>query len=177
MPKSKKPRKTYKPKNRPIYRQYFRPEDQQGLKEAFTRVESLAEFTLPLGKCSADDVAVFRDYLNTATTLISCGNYIRPDFWDEYGDEYSRCIDCFETYLKRTIETNKFTATGEEIKGIRRGIEIAGAVINAEFELEPAWVLDCYRGTKHLTDKVKGKVSFDEGFLARQVKRIAASNY
>ena len=176
MPKSKKPRKQYKPKLRATYRQYFRPEDIQGLKETFTRIENMAEITLPLGRCTADDVSVFRDYLNTATTLIGCGHHVRKDFWDEYGAEYSQCLDRFETYLKRTLQTNNYTATADEIKGIRRGIEIAGAVINAEFDLEPAWVLDCYRGTKQITDKAQGKQALDQGFLNRQIKRIAASS-
>ncbi len=176
MPKSKKPRKPYKAKKRAQYRLFFSFENKEGLKDAFATVQTIAEMSLPRGVCDESHVTQLRDFLNLGTSLIGVGHYVREDFEQEYGEEYAKCVNLFESYNHRAVTRGIYTATGDEINGIRRAIQIAGEVINAEFEHEPAFVLDCYLGTKRITDNVSGRKPFmlDKDLLNRQI-RIAAS--
>ena len=177
MPKSNKPRKPYKQKNRAQYSLFLNFENKEGMKRAFERVEFIAEETLVYGTCDSDDVGAIRDFLNLGTTLIAIGHHVPKDFEEKYAEVYGYCIDLFESYYLRTLHKKIFTATADEINGIRLAVILAASVIQDEFEKEPAFVLDCFRGTKRITDSVaQRKPHIDKDFLNRAVRQAASSS-
>lgn len=152
MPSSKKPRKKRQPGRWTQYALFLPQKSIDGLQEIFTNIEALVEITLPTGKLRTTDIYMMRDYLNLGTALLHLGNHIRPGLSDEIEKEWDAMTDAFGALYRRQGETGSATCYAHEISALRDGFSLLGQVIRAEFEREPAWVLDVFHGVKVYTD-------------------------
>jgi hypothetical protein len=173
MPKTKKTRRKYKPRHRPTYALFLRQADMDRLREMFADIECVVEIKLPRGTCTLQDVYMMRDYLNLGTTLLHLGHHVQEKYVEAVEHDWRTMQDAFETFYKRAMKQHCFTCYASEINVLRDGFILLGEVILAEFEREPAWVLDCFYGLTEFLDRGEGKrVSVDMDVLEANIRRI-----
>lgn len=179
MPKSKSTRgKKYVPGRWHQYATYLPQTSIDGLKDIFANIECLVEITLPTGKLSTTDLYMMRDYLNLGTALLHLGNHVRPELKEEVDEEWNAMTDAFGELYRRQGKTGSATCYAHEINALRRGFSLLGKVISAEFEREPAWVLDVFHGVKVYTDAdSRARISCDMDALEKLIYRLRAQKF
>lgn len=58
-----------------------------------------------------------------------------------YGEEWVAMQVAFKTFKERALRTGSFAVTGDELKAIRNGIEIAGTFIRIALDEDPRQVI------------------------------------
>ena len=174
MPRSKKPRKRGRVTGRWSQTAlYINRDDLKDLNNIFLNIELITEMKLHRGECTIDDVYLIRDYLNFATMLVYAGRNIDEHIFEaDYGAEWLRVQDGFHTFYGKACHDNCFTCTASELEAIRKGVEIAGQIINAEIETEPAWCFKVFKFMKSKTDCGPGRVRIDMNDIDKQIKKF-----
>ena len=174
MPRSKKPRKRGRVTGRWSQTAlYINRDDLKDLNNIFLNIELITEMKLHRGECTIDDVYLIRDYLNFATMLVYAGRNIDEHIFEaDYGADWVRVQDGFHTFYGKACHDNCFTCTASELEAIRKGVEIAGQIINAEIETEPAWCFKVFKFMKSKTDCGPGRVRIDMNDIDKQIKKF-----
>lgn len=173
MAKNKRPRKAYKPGRWDEHALLIDRNDLRELEGIFQRIELITELRLPTGEFHDDDVQLLRDFKNLSTVLIYAGHHIDKQLVEkEHGVEWNRFHKAFETYYQRVIDKKTYTATGDELNAIRRGVEIGGVIIKTELRKEPYWTLRCYQWLKSKTDGTPGKIEVDMTDIEKTIRNF-----
>ena len=174
MSKSKPKRtKHYNPRKCPV-RRIITPNEIAEVKAAFLSVDFAVEYKLPRGTCDMTDVQSMREYLNLATGLTCVGYGIDHALVQErYGQEWRQMQDAFHTYYGRVLETGKFVATGDELKAIRNGFEVASVVVNAALDADPHNVYRTFVAVKRMADTPTPRIEFSETQINSEIRKVA----
>lgn len=158
MAKSKAPRKAYRRGRWNPLALMIPQDDVKAIKDQFRRVEFLVELKLGFGTMSADDVQCLREFINFGTVIVYAGKAIdREKFAALYLDDLKALQDAFQSYYQRFLDKHTVTATGDELKAIKNGVEICGAVIQDELEREMFWCIKCFVWMRSKTQIERGK--------------------
>lgn len=173
MAKSKKPRKAYKKGRWNRLALMIDPETVAKIKAMFQNVEFLVEMKLHTGAMTELDVQCLRDFLNFATVLIYCGKAVDQETIEqEYGAEWGALQNAFHTYYGRACKQQKYTPTGDELKAIRRGAEIGGAIIQHELDHEMFHCIRSFLVMKDLTDVCAGRIEADMDEIKQRIDSL-----
>jgi len=175
MPKSKKPRHPHRQRMNGDYALFIPEAHKQGFHHTLTNVCLVVEEKIQTGKCNRGDLAMMRDVLHLANALIGVGNRI-DQASKKYALEYLTArVGSFHSFYFRGMEKGDFVATLKEIADIKEAFELILDVIESEWELEPAWVLDVYKAVLYMTCKPEpGLMTIEPDEIRRQAVNLRA---
>lgn len=142
MPKTKKPRKVYDPNRWPKAPRRISAKDVSEIKAAYRNVELAVELRLHTGAFTKDDLLNLGSMILLGTFVMYRGYGLEHEFCVlTYGEEWVAMQVAFKTFKERALRTGSFAVTGDELKAIRNGIEIAGTFIRIALDEDPRQVM------------------------------------
>lgn len=142
MPRTKKPRKVYDPNRWPKAPRRISAKDVSEIKAAYRNVELAVELRLHTGAFTKDDLLNLGSMILLGTFVMYRGYGLEHEFCVlTYGEEWVAMQVAFKTFKERALRTGSFAVTGDELKAIRNGIEIAGTFIRIALDKDPRQVM------------------------------------
>lgn len=170
MAKSKSPRKAYDPTRWSRPRRVLLSTDVEEIKSVYRNVELAVEFRLHTGEFTRADVLNLCSFMILATFVMYRGYGLESHFVvGTYGPEWIAFQSAVGSFKKRSQETGSYTVTGDELKAIRDGMELAGTFIEKALDTDPdrvaeLWILtemsndmpsDAVKGLKWMDRKLR----------------------
>lgn len=139
MPKSKKPRKKFNPKQhlRAFTLGGFTEVEAEKLFQKFLTLELKAESTLPKGLCKHEDIADMMDFLQWGKIVVASRDYYADADRIEAQKLLIHASDCMASLMKRGIEKEHYVCTAEELLSIRDGMALVGPLMKESIETVP----------------------------------------
>lgn len=88
-----------------------------------------------------------------------------------YGEEWVAMQTAFKTFKERALRTGSFAVTGDELKALRNGVEIAGTIIQKALDADPIRVAELWIATEMSSDMPE-KASEGLKWLDRKLQEI-----
>ena len=79
--------------------------------------------------------------------------------------------EAFKTYKDRALRTGSYVCTGDELKALRDGVEIAGTIIQKALDADPIRVAELWIATE-MSDDMPAKASEGLKWLDRKLQEI-----
>lgn len=172
MPKTKKPRKVYDPKRWPKAPRRISAKDVSEIKAAYRNVELAVELRLHTGAFTKDDLLNLGSMILLGTFVMYRGYGLEHEYCIlTYGEEWVAMQEAFKTYKDRALRTGSYACTGDELKALRDGVEIAGTIIQKALDADPIRVAELWIATE-MSDDMPAKASEGLKWLDRKLQEI-----
>lgn len=143
MAKNKKPRKKYHPK--PVRTQCVIKEDLDSLRSLVSQISLSAEFALPAGTATVEQVDCIKALLNHAMTGIMSREYLSPFERAEALRVLDKGGDALVAMVKKACDRRdkakatdlRFVCTADELNAIRDAVAIADQFLTDSYGVEP----------------------------------------
>lgn len=142
MPRSSRPRKTYRPKVAPASNlTVITDKVADGLRTAFRSLETSLRISLPAGAVHPDELKMLEDAFNAFGVAmvhrreISRGRefLFEMDENKEAVEDFLKAKTAFHAYASRRMSTGIKAARGDELRDIFRGIDVVFPFIDESF--------------------------------------------
>lgn len=136
MPKSKKPRKKFNPKQhlRHFAFRGLTEVEEAVLYEKFLSLELKAETTLAKGLCSSDEIADMMDFLQWGKIAVASRDYYKDSDRIAAQEALIKSADAIASLIKRGIDEEHYVCTAEELNSIRDGMAIVGPLMGTSIK-------------------------------------------
>lgn len=157
MPKSKKPRKKFNPKQhlRAFTLGGFTEVEAEKLFQKFLTLELKAESTLPKGLCKHEDIADMMDFLQWGKIAVANRDFYIDSDRILAQETLIKAADAVDSLVRRCIDRGSYVCTADELNAIRDGMSIVGPLMcdsirTVPHRTEKEWLLMLRysRGTK-----------------------------
>lgn len=172
MPKTKKPRKVYDPQRWPKAPRRISAKDVSEIKAAYRNVELAVELRLHTGAFTKEDLLNLGSMILLGTFVMYRGYGLEHEYClVTYGQEWVEMQEAFKTYKERALRTGSYACTGDELKALRDGVEIAGTIIQKALDADPIRVAELWIATE-LSGDMPAKASEGLKWLDRKLQEI-----
>lgn len=172
MPKTKKPRKVYDPNRWPKAPRRISAKDVSEIKAAYRDVELAVELRLHTGAFTKEDLLNLGSMILLGTFVMYRGYGLEHEYCIlTYGEEWVAMQTAFKSYKKRALRTGSYAVTGDELKALRDGVEIAGTIIQKALDADPIRVAELWIATE-MSGDMPEKASEGLKWLDRKLQEI-----
>jgi hypothetical protein len=172
MPKTKKPRKAFDPHRWRKSPRIMSAKDVDDIKAAYRNVELAVELRLHTGGFTKDDLLNLGSMILLGTFVMYRGYGLEHEYCIlTYGQEWVAMQEAYKTYKDRALRTGSYACTGDELKAIRDGVEIAGTMIQVALNADPIRVAELWVLTE-LSGDMPQKASEGLKWMDRKLKEI-----
>lgn len=172
MPKTKKPRKVYDPNRWPKAPRRISAKDVSEIKAEYRNVELAVELRLHTGAFTKEDLINLGSMILLGTFVMYRGYGLEHEYCIlTYGEEWVAMQTAFKTFKERALRTGSFAVTGDELKALRNGVEIAGTIIQKALDADPIRVAELWIATE-MSGDMPEKASEGLKWLDRKLQEI-----
>ena len=172
MPKTKKPRKVYDPNRWPKAPRQISAKDVSEIKAAYRNVELAVELRLHTGAFTKEDLLNLGSMILLGTFVMYRGYGLEHEYCIlTYGEEWVAMQTAFKSYKERALRTGSYAVTGDELKALRDGVEIAGTIIQKALDADPIRVAELWIATE-MSGDMPEKASEGLKWLDRKLQEI-----
>lgn len=172
MPRTKKPRKAFNPGRWRKMPRMMPLADLKEIKSAYRNVELAVELRLHTGDFTKEDLLNLGSMILLGTFVMYRGYGLEHEYCIlTYGEEWVAMQEAFKTYKERALRTGSYACTGDELKALRDGVEIAGTIIQKALDADPIRVAELWIATE-MSDDMPAKASEGLKWLDRKLQEI-----
>lgn len=172
MAKSKSPRKAYDPTRWSRPHRVLSAHDVEEIKSVYRNVELAVEFRLHTGEFTREDVLNLCSFMLLATFVMYRGYGLESHYViGTYGPEWITFQGAVGSFKKRTQETGSYAVTGDELKAIRNGMELAGTFIEKALDTDPDRVAELWILTE-MSDDMPSDAAKGLKWMDRKLREI-----
>ncbi len=138
MPKSKKPRRKYRPNPRGKIIWYSPLDAIDNFVDMFTNIELVCETKLPRGNCSRSDVEIMMDLIQWGKVFVADREYFTEESRLEAQIVLHDGASALSQVIERGLANEHFVCTGEELNAIRDAVEFVGPLVKQSIKESPS---------------------------------------
>lgn len=138
MPKSKKPRRKYRPNPRGKIIWYSPLDAIDNFADMFTNIELVCETKLPRGNCSRSDVEIMMDLIQWGKVFVADREYFTEESRLEAQVVLHNGADALSQVIARGLPNEHFVCTGDQLTAIRNAVDFVGPLVKQAIKESPS---------------------------------------
>ena len=138
MPKSKKPRRKYRPNPRGKIIWYSPLDAIDNFVDMFTNIELVCETKLPRGNCSRRDVEIMMDLIQWGKVFVADREYFTEESRLDAQYVLHEGAQALSNVIDRGLKNEHFVCTGNELNAIRDAVDFVGPLVKQAIKESPS---------------------------------------